>query len=101
MPRPLPVVIVLSAERDLLAINKHIAADSPANAARFLRRLRTHIGRLGRFPYARPVAPESPSKDGHEVRHLVHGRYRVLYFVHEGVVFVIHVRHARQERPKL
>lgn len=46
---------------------------------------------LARFPLAQPLAPESEFDEG-EIRHLILGRYRVLFEVIEKTVNILHIR---------
>jgi plasmid stabilization system protein ParE len=46
---------------------------------------------LSRFPLACPVAPESKEFDA-EVRHLILGRYRVIFTIRKGDVLVLTIR---------
>jgi plasmid stabilization system protein ParE len=47
--------------------------------------------RLSNFPLSCPIAPEDQAFD-YEVRHLILGRYRVLFCLVRDEVIVIHIR---------
>ena len=46
---------------------------------------------LARFPFAQPIAQESEFVDG-EVRHLIIGRYRILFEVVDKTVNILHIK---------
>jgi plasmid stabilization system protein ParE len=48
---------------------------------------------LGSFPKSQPLAPES-DEAGTEIRHMIIGRYRILFNIEGNVVNVLHVRGA-------
>jgi len=61
------------------------------NAKLWVRKLRRAIGKqLTSLPLACPVAPESEQL-GASIRHLIVGRYRVLFTVRERTVAILHV----------
>jgi len=47
---------------------------------------------LGRSPKGCPIAPESEDMDDSEIRHLIIGRYRVLFTIEQDEVTVVHLR---------
>src|SRR5262245_56493634 len=64
------------------------------NAQTWLRHLhRTITNRLSSVPLRCPTAPESEELDI-AVRHLIVGRYRVLFIVEQKTVTVLHIRGA-------
>jgi toxin ParE1/3/4 len=85
------VVIARAAERDLFAIQRHIAADSPVRAASFvsdLERLCTNT--LGASPYIGAARDEiSPGLRVHP-----HKGYMICYRVKSDVVRVVRIFHA-------
>ena len=63
-----------------------------AQAGKWLRKMySTCRKRLQRLPLACPIAPESEDLD-RELRHLVIGRYRVIFVVKGDTVTILHVR---------
>ena len=90
------VVIETRAIRDIDEATGWIAAQAPEAAERWFNAIEAEIHSLARFPERCPRARE----DGmfkYELRQLVygrrHGRYRVIFTIHEGAVHVLHVRH--------
>lgn len=45
---------------------------------------------LTHFPLAQPIAPESEDVDG-EIRHMIFGRYRLLFEIVDNTVRVLHL----------
>lgn len=65
-----------------------------AAAQRWYRELRSHTRKiLMQFPKSQPLAPES-EKAGREIRHVIFGRYRILFEIVDQTVRVLHVRGA-------
>ena len=50
---------------------------------------------LQNFPYRCPLAPES--SETRELRHLLFGKYRIIYLIDDKTVYVLHVRHQKQK----
>ena len=50
---------------------------------------------LQNFPARCPLAPESSAT--RELRHLLFGKYRIIYLIDDQTVYVLHVRHQKQE----
>ncbi len=86
------VLIHEEAEADLAEAYGHIAADSPENAAKWRKGLLKKAKSLRQFPFRCHVAPEAETL-GREVRHLIHGDYRVIFVVDGNTVTVLHIRH--------
>ena len=90
------VVIETRAIRDIDEATGWIAAQASDAAERWFNAIEAEINTLSRFPERCPRARE----DGlfkYELRQLVfgrrHGRYRVVFAIHQGAVHVLHVRH--------
>lgn len=65
-----------------------------ADAARWYRNLKTETRKLlTHYPLGQPLAPESEDVTG-EVRHMIFGRYRILFEIVENTVRVLHLRGA-------
>lgn len=65
-----------------------------AAARRWYLKLRSHTrGNLTRFPLGQPLAPES-EEVGQEIRHLIFGRYRILFEIVGRTVRILHLRGA-------
>lgn len=87
------------AEANLAEIADYIAKDSPENATNWLISMQRKISTLETFPEALPPARENPYHK-RSLHQLVHGNYRVIYFVESSRVNVVSVRHsARQPHP--
>ncbi len=74
------VVITPAAERDLDAAFLFIARDDPAASVNFVNGVRARIGTLKLMPRRCPRAPED-GQDALEIRHLIHGRYRIIFTI--------------------
>ena len=72
-----------------------ISKESPFGAAAWFNGLVDAVETLEAFPERCPLAPESEDVQ-REIRQLLYGKYRVLYFVHADSVFILHVRHGAQ-----
>lgn len=65
-----------------------------AAARRWYLKLKSHTRDiLTRFPLGQPVAPES-DEAGRDIRHLIFGRYRILFEIVDRTVRILHVRGA-------
>ncbi|MEK7829918.1 MAG: type II toxin-antitoxin system RelE/ParE family toxin [Acidobacteriota bacterium] len=49
---------------------------------------------LQEFPARCPIAPEST--EARELRHLLFGKYRLIFLIDDESVFILHVRHQKQ-----
>lgn len=86
------IVITPTAEANLDDILHFIALDSPTAGRRFVTGLRGRMKALATLPERCPRAPED-GLDGLEIRHLIYGRYRVLFTVDADRVIILQVRH--------
>lgn len=84
------------AESDLTEIHDYIARNHPLNADRFLLKLIKVIDSLATLPRRHPRAPESASTGG-EIRHAIHGAYRIVFEVIDNRVIVHTVRHTARQ----
>jgi len=91
------VRIADSAENDLIAACRYIAQHSPENAERWYSGMVSTIQSLADMPERCPIAPESEAFD-QTIRHLIVGNYRCLHIVRDAIVYVLHVRQAKQRR---
>lgn len=87
------VIIQPNAAREIDDIVGYIAADSHANALRWFDGLMNRIRSLGRFPRRCPIAPENPYFR-EQIRHFVHGNYRIIFTIDVQTVRILHDRHA-------
>ncbi len=90
------VVVEKEAEEDLKAAARWIAQDSPDKAALWYFDAIESIESLENFPARCPLAPES-KKFGAGIRHLIFGKYRVLFVIEDETVYVLRVRHQAQD----
>jgi plasmid stabilization system protein ParE len=86
------VVITPTAEANLDEILRFIALDNPAAARNFVAGLRGKMKTLAENPRRCPFAPED-GLDGMELRHLIHGEYRIIFAIDSGRVTVLQIRH--------
>ena len=87
------VALTRTAEENLDQIFRFIAADNVPAARKFIAGMRTAIMRLSQHPKRCPMAPED-GMDGMELRHLIHGNYRVIFVVASNRVTILQIRHA-------
>lgn len=88
------VVVQPVAEAELEEAYRYIWKDSPERAARWRRQVLAKAESLNRWPARCPLAPESDAF-AFEIRHIVVGRYRLLFTVLEAQrqVHIVHIRH--------
>ena len=90
------VIILPSAEREIGEAYDWLAEQDESAAIRWYDRLMEAVLSLETFPERAPIAPESESFHA-KVREIFHGRrqhkYRILFTVSGGQVYVLHVRH--------
>lgn len=87
------IVFQNTAIRSLERIYAYISKDSPANARRYTQKLRAKCDALSRNPGRCPLASEN-GLGGLEIRHLIHGRYRIIFVISASTVHVLEIRHA-------
>jgi len=86
------VIIEASAEAQLDEAYLYIRAETPQAATRWQMGLLDAAETLEQFPGRCPLAPEA-SAFGREIRHLIHGSYRLLFEIRGEVVYILHIRH--------
>jgi plasmid stabilization system protein ParE len=87
------VALTPTAEENLDQIYRFIAVRNLPAAQKFVAGIRTAITTLGRHPRRWPLAPED-GLDGMELRHLIHGNYRIIFVVASERVTILQIRHA-------
>jgi plasmid stabilization system protein ParE len=92
MPARFKVRITRAAEMDIQAIWSFIAADSSANADRFILEMEKQLNALEHFPQRCPLIPENEHL-GTQYRHLLYGDYRTLFRIAGKTVYVVRVIH--------
>ncbi len=90
------VVVTPTAEANLDEILRFIALHNPGAARKFVAALRAKMKTLAQMPKRCPLAPED-GLDGMELRHLIHGDYRIIFAVDSGYVTVLQVRHGARK----
>ena len=86
-----------TAELDICNRYEQIYSESPENAKHWYKELISAIRTLEQLAFRCPIAEEDAEfKLG--IRHLVVGRYRVIYLTTDTSVEVLHVRHSRHTR---
>ena len=86
------VVVTPEAERDLDQVFRFAALETPDRARTFVTGLRRRLKTLAAMPRRCPRAPED-GLDGLEIRHLIHGRYRIIFAIDDPTVVILQVRH--------
>lgn len=86
-----------TAEKDLIRRYQQIAEESPQNALSWYLQIIEAIEKLDQLAERCTIAPEDEDlRLG--IRHLIIGRYRVLYIINGDTVDVLHLRHVRMDR---
>jgi plasmid stabilization system protein ParE len=89
------VVIEDEAEQEMKEAAQWIAQFAPETAAQWYFDMATAIETLQDSPARCPLAPESRTF-GEDIRHLIVGKYRILFLIDDEIVKVLRVRHGRQ-----
>ena len=75
-----------------------IAMDKPSAALKWYDTIQEKLSSLEQMPKRCPIAPESIHFD-FEVRHLISGRYRILFAVQDDSVKVLDFKAGQQNKP--
>jgi plasmid stabilization system protein ParE len=86
-----------TAEADLTQRFQQIAEESHQNAVQWYLSLISAIESLDKLAQRCPIAPEDQDIQC-GIRHLVLGRYRVLFCIEGDDVHILHIRHSRHDR---
>lgn len=86
------VVVTPEAEQYLNELFRFVALDTPSAARKFVAGLRKRLKTLASMPKRCSRAPED-GLDGLEIRHLIHGRYRIIFGIDGKTVVILQVRH--------
>jgi toxin ParE1/3/4 len=86
------ILLTDEARNDLDGIMDYIALDAPRRAESYVDELLDEIRSLEFMPKRCAIAPES-GRRGYELRHLIHGHYRILFTIKEADVFILRVIH--------
>jgi plasmid stabilization system protein ParE len=79
---------------DLRAIHAFIARDSRIYARQTVERIKKAVERLRRFPGSGTLVRE---RDRPDLREILVGNYRVIYWLNEGVAVILTVVHASRQ----
>ncbi len=83
--------------RHLDAIYRYIAQDSPAYAKRMVDRLTRRSQQIAEFPLSGRMVPEYQTT---QIREVVEGPYRIIYYIKPSQIDVLGVIHAAQDIPR-
>jgi len=83
-----------TAQRHLDAIYHFIAQDSPAYAKRMVDRLTRRSVQIGEFPFSGRSVPEYEME---QIREVIEGPYRIIYYVKTDQIDVLAVLHGAQD----
>jgi len=88
-----------TAESDISSAYSYLAERAPEAATRWLRLMRTVAASLKEMPGRCPIAPETTGM-GVEFRHLLFGRYRIIFKIleEEKIVYIVTVRHGARRK---
>ncbi len=92
MPTTYKVLITQSAEEDIADIWNYISEDSHENAKDFILNIETLISNLEHYPRRCPIINESEYL-GISYRHLVIGKYRIIFRIDSENVYILRVIH--------
>ena len=87
------ISITKSAERDIEECVKYISRDNRAAAGRWLDEILERIGFLEKYHGRAPEIPESFVVGGNH-RHLVFGKYRIIFNIKGNKVIIMRVIHS-------
>jgi plasmid stabilization system protein ParE len=90
------VIIEAPAQAEIEEALRWMANESPESAALWYFGLTEAVDRLKHFPRRCPRAPEDVAVK-EEIRHLLYGKYRILFTIRDEYVHVLHVRHAARK----
>jgi toxin ParE1/3/4 len=85
-----------TAVEHLKAIHDYIAKDSPPYALRIVDRLTRRSQQIAEFPVSGRVVPEFEVP---QIREVLEGPYRIIYYIKPDQVDVLAVVHAAQQIP--
>ena len=96
MKRPYRVIWAVTAHDDLLRIIKYIALDSPANAGKVLKTIKSRAAALHLSPQRGRVVPELQHQGIAQYRELVIAPWRLIYRITDDTVLVLSVLDGRR-----
>lgn len=84
--------LTYEAKRNLASISDYIAADSPANALKWLERIEAKIQAISDLPMRHEIAYRTADV-GREIRQSFFGVYQILYVLEGDDLIVLTIRH--------
>lgn len=92
MPKGYSVLLSHHAQRDVAETYDYISVDSPESAATFVLAIEEKVASLATMPDRVPLIPENALL-GTSYRHLVHGKYRIIFRVQGDSVLILRIIH--------
>jgi toxin ParE1/3/4 len=86
-----------TALRHLDAVHRYISQDSPTYARRMVDRLTRRSQQIAEFSFSGRMVPEYETT---QIREVVEGAYRIIYFIRPGQIDVLAVIHGAQDLPQ-
>jgi len=80
------------AQDDLEHIYYYIASDNKSKASQFILELEKKIYSLEVFPERNALIPENEFINS-DYRHLIHGKYRIIYRIADSNVYILRIFH--------
>src|SRR2546421_1376657 len=93
------VEITEKAQEEAREAMRWMSQSSPEKAALWYFEFLEKAQSLENFPARCPLAPESETYR-REIRHLIFGKYRILFTIDDETVYVLRVRHQAQDTLK-
>jgi plasmid stabilization system protein ParE len=90
------ILMTEQAEADSNQVFSWIFKNSPERAVSWFNGLVEACESLCNNPERCPVAPEADDI-GREIRHLIYGRYRIIFLIRGQTVYLLHIRHGAQK----
>lgn len=87
------VILPEGPKQEIIEIANYIRQDSPQAAERWTDRIFDAIATLETFPEAHSYALENRTHS-RELRNLLFGKYRIIFFVEQMRVIVVSIRHS-------
>jgi plasmid stabilization system protein ParE len=84
------------AQNDLKQIIEYIAIDSPGNASRILKKVKSKASDLYTMPDRGRIVPELKGQGIHTYRELIVAPWRIIYRISNTTVFVLSVMDSRR-----
>lgn len=81
------------AKNDLKSIHEFIKVDSPKYANQHVEKLIERVEQLETFPYSGRIVPEFSIS---QIRELIEGNYRIVYYLDLESAFILRVHHSAQ-----